>query len=689
MPLSLVQGTFAWPLSVGIFITAAFFLLYWMQVRYRLFLECRRTEMDLWAAVYVLFFLLSTVLTQVPYAAFQQFYHVAAMLLLFLAGVYACEHRPQVKIYCQTLAFTGAFLSLVILLRYSSGVPKIFLPITIFHTLPAFYEMAIPICVGHALAQRDSSKRSFFLFLSFLMGAAFLSLRSPLAFVSLGTGMLVLFSLLRMRNVIRMSKKILVVLLFIMIAVWTVVFFYIARSGISFPRLPAPEVFNLFLKNFWVGAGPGVSNYAMNDYVRLWTEGGLIGSLITAILFLVAAKEAWLISIFQFSKLKASVAAGYLGAFTALAISGLKDPGLHTPAHFFLFAALTGMVFSLSRPRFYKTNHNNQIFKRLVSVMCFIFLGMSVWLGLAGFLRWQGKTEIEKGNALAAIFYLNKSIHLNPFHAEAYYWRGVAKSKSGMEDIAADDFKMAVKLNAYNPRYVWLEEEPSDPEITTAGDYYNFAEQILHSDPHHNPALEQHFEQLLHQCLEKDHSYGERVSDLLWGYYGNSKGLENFFDASDYGLPSFVKFIEMKGFWSLYRRYLLKSLGSGIALKDKEISSKIWAVPETLPLSGKLDKNGFLKIPVRFEELPVRVSVTARGVAAGGAYPQLVLGIDGEPFDSFSVNSRMSKVFETVLSGETGEHILSVGFINDYFNVFSKEDRNLWIEKVEISYPQP
>jgi tetratricopeptide (TPR) repeat protein len=323
-------------------------------------------------------------------------------------------------------------------------------------------------------------------------------------------------------------------------------------------------------------------------------------------------------------------------------------------------------------------------------------------------MRWLGRNELEKGDSANAIFYLNKSVSLNPFNAESYYWRGAAKKKAGMDDMAALDFKKAVMLNPYNPRYFWLEEDMTGINLETAHDYYYSAEQIMRSDPRQNPLLEQRLDQILYKCLELDPEYGEKVADLLWGYYMDSVHLEKFFNRTEYGLPGFVLFIEKNGLWRIHRRYLLKSLGSSIEAVDEDLAAHTWAAPEDLSMEGRMEQNSAIKIEWEFESTPVRLSVRARGTAAAEVYPQLLIRVDNVPVDSFAVNSASAKPFETVLHVKPGPHVLSLEFINDRYSFFSgapfqprrfiidmfrprrnakKEDRNLWIEKTEISYP--
>ena len=76
------------------------------------------------------------------------------------------------------------------------------------------------------------------------------------------------------------------------------------------------------------------------------------------------------------------------------------------------------------------------------------------------------------------------------------------------------------------------------------------------------------------------------------------------------------------------------------------------------------------------------ISVRARGQLGGGAWPEVVVTIDGEPLGSRVVDNESYASFEFVQTG-TGEHEVGVWFDNDYYQ--NGEDRNLYVSGVSIA----
>jgi hypothetical protein len=76
------------------------------------------------------------------------------------------------------------------------------------------------------------------------------------------------------------------------------------------------------------------------------------------------------------------------------------------------------------------------------------------------------------------------------------------------------------------------------------------------------------------------------------------------------------------------------------------------------------------------------ISVRARGQLGGGAWPHLVVTIDGAALGEVVVDSVGYESYEFLQTG-SGEHELGIWFDNDYYQ--DGEDRNLYVDSVSIA----
>ena len=66
----------------------------------------------------------------------------------------------------------------------------------------------------------------------------------------------------------------------------------------------------------------------------------------------------------------------------------------------------------------------------------------------------DGRMKHDLNNLLEAIEAYNKCIYIEPYYAEAYFYRGLAKQGLNMYDIAIDDYTQAIMLG-YKPAWVY------------------------------------------------------------------------------------------------------------------------------------------------------------------------------------------------------------------------------------------
>jgi len=78
------------------------------------------------------------------------------------------------------------------------------------------------------------------------------------------------------------------------------------------------------------------------------------------------------------------------------------------------------------------------------------------------------------------------------------------------------------------------------------------------------------------------------------------------------------------------------------------------------------------------------ISVRARSRFGGGAWPRLVVTVDGETIGETLVDSAAFADYRFGLIG-TGAHEIGLWFDNDYYDKTNDDDRNLYIDSVSIA----
>lgn len=78
------------------------------------------------------------------------------------------------------------------------------------------------------------------------------------------------------------------------------------------------------------------------------------------------------------------------------------------------------------------------------------------------------------------------------------------------------------------------------------------------------------------------------------------------------------------------------------------------------------------------------VIVYARGDYAK-EWPQLQFWFDGRLIETREISNTNAEPYSFYVPGKEGKHIIDIAFINDYYDEKTKEDRNLYIEKIKIN----
>jgi hypothetical protein len=80
------------------------------------------------------------------------------------------------------------------------------------------------------------------------------------------------------------------------------------------------------------------------------------------------------------------------------------------------------------------------------------------------------------------------------------------------------------------------------------------------------------------------------------------------------------------------------------------------------------------------------IEITAKADIAHGVGPEMELLIDGQHKGSVFVNTDTPQIYTFEVEVSAGTHELTIAFDNDYFDPATGIDRNLYVDKIAISY---
>jgi hypothetical protein len=80
------------------------------------------------------------------------------------------------------------------------------------------------------------------------------------------------------------------------------------------------------------------------------------------------------------------------------------------------------------------------------------------------------------------------------------------------------------------------------------------------------------------------------------------------------------------------------------------------------------------------------IEITAKGDLADGVGPEMQLFIDGQSKGSVFVNTNTPEIYTFEIVVSAGTHEVAVAFNNDYYDPAQGVDRNLYVDKIAISY---
>jgi hypothetical protein len=99
---------------------------------------------------------------------------------------------------------------------------------------------------------------------------------------------------------------------------------------------------------------------------------------------------------------------------------------------------------------------------------------------------------------------------------------------------------------------------------------------------------------------------------------------------------------------------------------------------------GKMYWGGTIDAAVDLSPGESTIKIRARGSPAGGAYPYMIVELDGSEIGAVSVDSLEWKEYAFEVDTDGGTKILSITFANDLYDPKRREDRNLFIGEARV-----
>ena len=725
-----------WKLSVGAVVLFSAFSVYWFwdSPRESNFL---RSGLDRWIGLYLGFFTLSLVFSKVPYLSWIELFKLMIVLGAFLVTRYLCRERLQIYRLTEGFVVLGALLSVIGLLQFVGGFPNdwwdrsYFLSSTyVNHNhFAGLLVLIIPITFGLILAERSKAKKTLFIFMSVLMGIAFVFTLSRGGFVALVTAMAWIIWVLKKRRLV--SYSILPFTIFLVLVVCAVIIFgteTIERRIEGIRAMDEVEVLSMRFRwmtwngaismvrhFFWFGSGPGTFGhvflqfrpaggfwmrpvYAHNDLLHLWAECGIFSFLSVTCLAAVFFRQGFSIIRWDDSRFRIGVGSGVMAGMLGLFVHGFFDFNFHIPANWLLSAVAAGLLFSMEEESGYGQK-TSAILKKMTYMLVVVLLAVSFYLGFSHYFFWKAKNYLKDGQRESALKLIDRSLSLNPLDAEAYYLRGftrMAISKASGKEIPPEaiskivrDFDEAIRINPYEPVYdlakakalaeQLAEESPS--ELTAL-----FEKAIL-KDPNNRGLA----------FLVAKEAFGQ---DRAARYSALRESIGRLLESRQETLAGLVEFLEKNDLWQYHRKYHLKLVGVDpeAAKKNTPADQSNWTPVGVFTLKDFLTtgdepvtqeelffRNGELTKRIDILTPEVQLVLSAKGSKSKGKYPVLYVKIDGKVVDEYYVNSTTYQNYSTSLNLGVGSHLLSLEYVNDFRgDGLVSEDRNVWIRRVSL-----
>ncbi|MBK7363164.1 MAG: hypothetical protein IPJ01_12815 [Micavibrio sp.] len=179
--------------------------------------------------------------------------------------------------------------------------------------------------------------------------------------------------------------------------------------------------------------------------------------------------------------------------------------------------------------------------------------------------------------------------------------------------------------------------------------------------------------------------------------------VDAFTESAGIDESEYLKFIGRHELWRYARESLTRFQGirpnqftlSGETVEwqtdpDDEIPLGSFSSDSVEPIykAGFFYGGGQIHTRVKVHKPVFRLRIRARSSAARGVFPYLVVRLDGRVMNAHYIDMRVNADYYSLIETEPGSRLLALEFVNDAGDGKTGQDRNIWIEKVEIQYPK-
>jgi tetratricopeptide (TPR) repeat protein len=310
--------------------------------------------------------------------------------------------------------------------------------------------------------------------------------------------------------------------------------------------------------------------------------------------------------------------------------------------------------------------------------------------GYGDFLMRQSQYHKDKSEWLKKAEGLyERACRLNPGHAEYRFSLGKVKLQLKDVDSGLEDFRTAIELDPYNFRInYYIGHNLISVWKSLDIEWRNFAADRLS------------------YVLRLRPSHAEHVYPAIMYYTRDFSIAENILPETLIACEKLYYFIRENNLWQ-FRKQVRERLDFYREKEDpvkfkqeKEQKQRLFRELRSLAMTGKLKgwageskggdvyKNGNIywegtvNAAVDVPAGKTTIYLMAKGSAADGIYPYMIVELDGEGIGERFVDSAEWKEYPFEVDTDGGVKVLSVTFVNDGGNEEKSEDRNLYIGKV-------
>ena len=619
-----------WSFSAPVLILTLAFYFYWISLQGSGQQTVIGTRLDPAIALYLVFFLIACSRSQSPSKALPEIFKTCAIIVVFYATIYYCRERKRIRGLVVLLVLFGGALSLFGLLQLLGALPKgwwhkpnYISSVYVNHNhFAGLLEMILPLSIAMIILEEDPSKKILWIFVSGLMGAAFILSLSRGGFLAMGLGLSFMLVLLMARQTIRRTFWVFLVLALVVFG--AIVLFgvdpFLERLG-SLKNINSQEDLSIdqrwliwkgslemILKHVFFGTGPGTfecaflrfrpqgfidrPGFAHNDYLQLFADCGAWVFLVTLGLCLTLFYKGLRIVKKHQSVFTIAIGSGCLAGIVSLAAHSFVDFNFHIPANWVFFSVISGILIALGRPKDYSAPVLRIAMRIFISAVCLATLVGGVFFGVSDWFLWKGKQEFRNGRLKNAYIYLDRSIRINPFNAEPYYLKilmantvdddALATMPAADKETLKEGIKRAIHLNSYEPYFDYnlAKIHQRSPEARDPLKILPYYQEVVRKDPKDpflhflsavdllqinksakNKAVESEAKSMLKTSIHLNSSNALSIYQALWRYKEDIRFIQDFNRTAPEGLRGFLEFLEKTDLWKYYRQYHLESFG--------------------------------------------------------------------------------------------------------------------------------